>query len=390
MSQIVFFVHGSAEMYGSDKVLLNLVTGLVAQGKFLPVVVLHEHGPLQAALAAAGVESHVASVTKISRKLFGPRAPWWLWKARQQTLADFDRIAADRDVAVVYSNTLAVLGGAFWSRWRRLPHVWHVHEIIQQPALVRKGLPWLANKLSTRLVTNSRQTQAWMISQAPQLVAKAEVIFNGLPSIPIRDDAAVSAFRRALGLVDDEVLVTVAGRLNHWKGQNLLIDAYALLLSEGKAGRIRLAIVGDSFAGHDDWLAKLQHQVEALGLQARVFFLPFTDDIYTVWNASEIAVVPSLEPEPFGMVAIEAMACQVPVIAAGHGGLLDIVEPGVTGLLFAPRQVRGLADAIHELSTDAELRKRMGAAGARRQADLFSLDSQVAATQRLCLELVAK
>ncbi len=388
MKPLVLFVHGSAEMYGSDKVLLNLVTALDQGGALVPVVLLHEQGPLHAALVAAGVEVHVASVMKISRALFGLQAPSWLLRSLRQTLADFDLAASGREVALVYSNTLAVLGGAVWAGRRKVPHIWHVHEIIQRPALVRRALPWLAHRLSVRVVSNSRPTQAWLLDQAPQLADRAEVIFNGLPAIPPADAAAVAAFRASLGLDAGRILVTVAGRLNHWKGQNLLIDAVALLAREGRAANLHLAIVGDAFAGHDDWRSRLQAQVERLGLQAQVSFVPFIADIYSAWRASDIAVVPSLEPEPFGMVAIEAMGCALPVVAAAHGGLLDIVQHGETGRLFPPGDARSLAEAIADLAGDPGERRRMGLAGALRQAELFSLDSQAAATQRLCLQWV--
>ena len=99
-------------------------------------------------------------------------------------------------------------------------------------------------------------------------------------------------------------------------------------------------------------------------------------------------MVPSLEPEPFGMVAIEAMACALPVVAAAHGGLLDIVAPQQTGLLFQPRNARALADSLLTLARDAPLRRRLGTAGAQRQRDLFSLQSQVERTRAVWRRLV--
>jgi glycosyltransferase involved in cell wall biosynthesis len=107
-----------------------------------------------------------------------------------------------------------------------------------------------------------------------------------------------------------------------------------------------------------------------------------------VWRATDIAVVPSTEPEPFGMVAIEAMACALPVVAAAHGGLLDIVQHDITGLQFEPCNAQALADALLRLATDPQLRQRLGQAGARRQATLFSLETQVQKTRELCQELV--
>jgi len=386
---LLVFVHGSAELYGSDKVLLNLVTALSDEADFQPLVLLHEDGPLMAALQSAGVETHVGGVAKIERSMLRLQAPWVLWRALQQSLVDLDRVVSLRPVSAVYSNTLAVLGGAYWA-WRRgFKHLWHVHEIIRRPALVRRGLPWLANHFSDRVVSNSLQTERWLLQQSPGLRSRSTVIFNGLPPVPPAREADRQASRARLGLEPADILVSLVGRLNHWKGQDLLVQALGRLQVQGRLGALQAAIVGDVFAGHEGVRAALVAQVNAAGLNQKVHFVPFQADIYPIWWASDIAVVPSLEPEPFGLVAIEAMACGVPVVAAAHGGLLDIVEHEVTGLLFRPRDADALAQALLRLADDTALRQSLGAAGKMRQSAQFSLQSQVQQTRELCLELVA-
>ena len=388
----MLFVHGSAEMYGSDKVLLNIAAALAHDAEFAPVVVLHEDGALRVALQAADVETHIAQVVKVTRAMLSLRAPVQLWGQARHALHDLDRIVAGRAVALVHSNTLAVLGGALWAWRRRQRHLWHVHEIILKPAPVRRLLPWLADKLSQRVIANSEPTLQWLLSQAPRLRQRTVVVFNGIAELPPADAVAAGAavaFRARVGAQPTDVLATVAGRLNHWKGQGLLIDALALLRQQQRLGSLRLAVVGSVFAGHEDIGAALVAQVARLGLQDRVAFVEFVDDIYPVWRGSQIAVVPSLEPEPFGMVAIEAMACGLPVLAAGHGGLLDIVRDGQTGLLFAPRDVAALADALQRLASDPALRGRLGQAGAQRQRDCFSVRQQVEATQGLYRAMLA-
>jgi glycosyltransferase involved in cell wall biosynthesis len=128
--------------------------------------------------------------------------------------------------------------------------------------------------------------------------------------------------------------------------------------------------------------------VHERGLTSFVHFVPFVSDIYNVWRASDIAVVPSTEPEPFGMVAIEAMACGLPVVAAAHGGLLDIVLDGQTGLLFEPRDASALAEQLFCLACDPQLRLQLGQAGAMRQLSVFSLHTQVEQTRAICRDLI--
>jgi glycosyltransferase involved in cell wall biosynthesis len=372
---VILFVHQAAELYGSDKVLLYLVEGIVAQGRYQPVVVVPEEGPLIDVLRRAGAEVHVATVAKIRRSAFTPSGLLKLvaqtWRAR----AELHRIVAGRRVAVVHSNTVAVLGGAAYAKWHRVPHLWHVHEIIESPRVVSQGFPWLIRTLADHVVSNSTLTQAWLLRWQPALKARSRVVFNGLPEQGPVDPADAARFRTSLGLNPGDVLAVLAGRLNSWKGQGLLLDALAVLQAAGDAPNLKVAIVGDTPPEQPHWRHLLEEQVRTLKLGDRVHFVPFVEDIRPVWSAADIAVVPSTEPEPFGMVAIEAMAASVPVIAAAHGGLLDIVQDDVTGLTFMPRNASALASSLKALADDASRRRRMGEAGREVQRQRFSARS---------------
>ena len=92
------------------------------------------------------------------------------------------------------------------------------------------------------------------------------------------------------------------------------------------------------------------------------------------WNSISVAVVPSLY-EPFGLVALEALACGTPVVASKVDGLPEIVEDGKSGLLVPPNDPKALADALITLLTNEPLRREL-AAGARRRAEKFSLSQR--------------
>ena len=147
---------------------------------------------------------------------------------------------------------------------------------------------------------------------------------------------------------------------------------------------LRVALVGDVYPGHEDFRARLAERIARHGLQDTVFLLPFERDIHRVWRGSDLAVVPSLEPEGFGLVAVEAMACGVPVLAAAHGGVLDIVEHGSSGWLFEPGDEQALAAALLQLARDAKLRNQLGAQANVRQSRLFSLQGQLLRLRGLC------
>lgn len=374
---VVLFVHQSAEMYGSDKVLLYLVQGLQARGDFQPVVVLPEDGPLHAALMMAGIEVHIAEVAKISRSVMTPAGLFRLARDVFKGVRALNCIVGNRKIALVHSNTLAVLSGAVWALLRRERHLWHVHEIILSPKLVSKLFPWLVRLLSDRVMSNSTVTERWLLSEQSSLASRSVVVFNGLPTLVRTSEDAILAFRASVGASEGDVVVTLAGRINRWKGQGLLIKAAAELKRRGKVASLRFVIVGDATPGLEALSDQLAEQVISLGLNEYFTFLPFLDDVWPMWFGTDIAVVPSTEPEPFGMVAIEAMAASVPVVAAGHGGLLDIVVDEKTGIIFSPRSASALADALERLSSDSALRRAFGAAGTKRQREHFSVESQI-------------
>lgn len=367
-------------MYGSDKVLLLLARGFQSGEAFQPIVVLPGPGPLNDALINSGIEVHLGEVAKISRAVFTPRGLLRLIWQTIKAVGFLDRVVGQRNIAVVHSNTLAVLSGAAWSFFRRKKHLWHVHEIILSPRLVSKAFPRLIRFFSDCVMSNSTLTERWLLSEQPCLTSRSVVVMNGLPLIDRPADAAITAFRESVGAADDDLVVTLAGRINRMKGQGLLLEAASELKRRGLAGSILFLIIGGPAPGQEDLPGQLKKQAEMGGLSEQCRFIPFVDDVWPIWFATDIAVVPSTEPESFGMVAIEAMAAGVPVIAAAHGGVLDIVVHEETGLLFPPRDALALADAIANLALNKPLRLSLGSAGARRQRELFSVESQVRQT----------
>lgn len=386
--ELVLLVHQSSDMYGSDKVLFMLARGLLTQSRFHPVVVLPMAGPLFDALTESGVEVHVGEVAKVSRAIFTLTGAVHLVRSLRRSIRVLDRIVAGRSVAVVHSNTLAVLAGAGWSVARRKRHLWHVHEILVSPKLVAKSFPRLVSWASHRVMSNSKATEKWLLSEQPQLGPRSVVVCNGLPEVLRPKALAVQRFRQCVGASDKDVVVTLVGRINRMKGHQVLLDAAAALKVRADLPKIVFVIVGGPAPGLEKLPDQLKVRATEAGLADRVHFLPFEDDVWPVWFGSDIAVVPSIEPESFGMVAIEAMAAGVPVVASGHGGILDIVCPERTGLLVPPGDALSLADALARLAGDSGLRKEMGRAGAERQRQSFSVESQISRTIGVYEEMV--
>jgi glycosyltransferase involved in cell wall biosynthesis len=375
LKKYVLFVHQSADLYGSDRVLLAL-TAKLNREIYHPIVLLPVDGPLLNELIAAEVECHVLPILRLSRGTLSLRGLLRLPADLYHSMSELNRLLAGRIIDVVHSNTLAVLSGAIWARWHRVTHVWHVHEIVLSPKFVRKVYSLLLSWLADCIICVSHATKQNLLQDKPTLIDKIHVVWNGLNREASIDADAVRQCRHFLGINDGEILVALVGRINRWKGQRKLVEAAGILWQQG-VRNVRFVIVGGAPDGQEHFMTALQQAISESPAKQRFEVQPFTQNVWPVWDACDIAVIPSTEPEPFGMVAIEAMASSKAVIATNHGGVVEIVVDEETGLLVAPGDAQALAAAIKKLAEDDELRNGMGEKGVARFREYFTLDSYV-------------
>jgi glycogen(starch) synthase len=159
---------------------------------------------------------------------------------------------------------------------------------------------------------------------------------------------------RAQFAAPDERLVLLVGRLVYEKGFHLALDAMPRLIE--RVGKVRFLVAGTGTAE-----AELKAQARALGLEEHGTFIGWTGDelLHSLYRIADLCLVPSLY-EPFGLVALEAMASGCPCIVADTGGLREVVPGGRrVGLRFRARDSRSLARMAETLLADAALRDRL-------------------------------
>ena len=150
-------------------------------------------------------------------------------------------------------------------------------------------------------------------------------------------------------------------------------------------------IVGapDSTPSNQAYYQKLQQLVSELRLSDHVVFTGFRTDVSSIMAASDIVVHSSSEPEPFGRVVVEALLAGRPVVATAAGGVLDIVEDQVTGLLVPPKNAALMAKAIQQLLQNREQARAIGQRAQQRSKERFSVKRHVTAVQRIYQEVLA-
>ena len=170
------------------------------------------------------------------------------------------------------------------------------------------------------------------------------------------------------------VVGNVAALVAH-KGQKHLIEAAALVVRQVPDARFVIA-------GEGELRESLEHQIKHLGLEKHVVLAGFRPDILSVHKAFDIFVMSSVT-EGLGTSVLDAMACGRPVVGTRAGGIPEVIEDGVTGILVPPRDHHAMADAIVTLLKDPGLRERMGSAGLSLADASFSAERMVQDTIRV-------
>ena len=178
-------------------------------------------------------------------------------------------------------------------------------------------------------------------------------------------------------------MVSNVGRLDWWKGHDYFLQAMAEVIQAQPS--VKALIVGepDSARRNQAYYQRLQKLVTELELSEHVIFTGFRADIPRIMAASDIVVHSASEPEPFGRVVVEAMLTGRPVIATAAGGVLDIIEDQVTGLLVPPKNAALMAQAVQQILQNPEQAKMMGQRAQQNARERFSVKQHVTAVQHI-------
>jgi glycogen synthase len=308
----------------------------------------------------------------------------------QQTNALLERAARSlqRDVGdfhVVHAHDwlAAHAGIALKYAWRRpLIATIHATERGRHQGNIGSGhaerinsIEWWLTYESWRLIVCSRfmATQLHQYFNTP--LDKIDVVPNG---VYIHPDPFASvderrAFRRRF-VADDQPLVFYVGRLVYEKGLHILLDAWPEVRAALPAAKLVIA-------GTGSYMDTLKSRAHALGIGADIMFTGFIsdEDRDKLYQIADVATFPSLY-EPFGIVALEAMAARCPVVVAETGGLAEVVSPHETGLMVDPNNPASLAWGILHTLEHPDWARARAENGFRVVRDLFSWRSIAVAT----------
>ncbi|QGZ63473.1 glycosyltransferase family 4 protein [Paraburkholderia acidisoli] len=382
----VLAIDQSGVLGGAELSLLEVVKGLQSRVD----VLLFNDGPFREALDAAGANVEVieSGALRNVRRDGGTAPRLGVLKGVAGLVRETRRRARDADV--VYANTQrAMVISVIAGKLARKPVVWHLRDIVSAEHFgrVQRAIIKGCAKLGLAHVIANSHASAKVFAQLTRFDEdRIDVVHNGVDESPFRALAQASQrqLRLQIGLPEDAFLVGAFSRLARWKGQHVLLEA---LLHELRAHAV---FVGAPLFGEDDYAAELQAFVETHGLQDRVHFLGFRNDIAACMRAVDVIAHTSITAEPFGRVVVEGMLAQRPVVASRDGGVTEIVEHGKSGLLCTPGDASELAATLGRLHDDTLLRERLAGQGLQTARARFGKAQYVEAVEKVLDDVVAR
>ena len=346
----VLHVHSGNMFGGVERVLLSLAA-------MDPVDTGLEH---EFALAFEGrLQEHRGGRHRIYRLgAVRSRSPWSIFRARRRLR---EVIEASRcDVVLLHSAWAQALFGATAQK-AGVPQVYWVHDTLDGRHWLQR---WAARTRPDLLLCSSRFVSTTLPLVYPG--AEFELIYYPLVFDPANDQATREAVRADLGAGPDDVVIVQLGRLEPYKGHELLLEALGQLV--GSPGW-RLWIVGGPQRKEEQvFLERLELRARELVISDRVSFIGQRVDVPRVLAGADIFCQPNLAPEPFGLTFIEAMLSKLPVITGNFGGGAEAV--GDAGVLVEPRSPEALAHGLQRLIDDPDLRRDLGERGPARALGL--------------------
>lgn len=273
----------------------------------------------------------------------------------------------------------------FASWLSRIPCISHYHQYTQLTFIDKM----LCRRLIDSFVYISNDLANYHFSQGiPR--TKVTIIHNGIDTQKFSFYHDKSIICKEFGCNTNDFLIGLIARIDWWKGQDYFIEAIGEVVKifPHVKGLIIGGLAKAALHRNQEYLNNLHSKLKHLGLHDKFIFTGYINDIPRIIGSLDLVVHASSEPEPFGLTVIEGMAAGKPVIATAAGGILDIIEDGVNGLLVPCRNSKALAHAMLKLIRYKDIARNIGSQGRLHVRENFSVERQVSVVQKLYNDLL--
>jgi glycosyltransferase involved in cell wall biosynthesis len=301
----------------------------------------------------------------------------WVWDSGAILVAAHrvtSVLERERPNLLVTKGLLCHFYGGLAARRCGIPCIWHIQDFISNKfaGVYRWVFGYMAAKLASRLIAIGSP----ILHQFPErLRAKTSVVHNGIDLQTFRPQAKGVDVRSELGIGQGEFVIGNVARLTPWKGQDLLLEAFARLVQQWPA---RLLLTGAPLFESEAYLHHLRDRTRELGLSDRVIFAGHRNDIPRVLAAIDVFAYTAVEKDVWPLSLLQAMAAGLPVAAFDIEGVREPIGSDENALLVPVACVEQFVRALSELAANENLRHRLSRAARRRAEEAFSVERYAA------------
>jgi glycosyltransferase involved in cell wall biosynthesis len=298
-----------------------------------------------------------------------------------RTIREFQKLVHRWNIDKIYTGSLMIAGASLAAKALNIPHVWHIKETFGKTGNTRLFYPDhvvvnFIDKLSSTIVVMSNYIAEPF--EVHNHSAKVKLVWDGIDLAEYQGNLNGLEIRKRLGIPYDKPLVGLIANLNSpWKNHGLFIRSAELIRARyADVHFVHFGNLPDKTAKKADYFHSLNALVDTLGLTEAFTWAGPIHNIPQMMDSLDILVHPC-PTEPFGRIAIEAMAARKPVVGPQSGGIAESVVHGETGLLAPPGDEEAFAEHVLTLLSDQDLRQQMGNKGYERVKTRFLIEDHI-------------
>ena len=339
----ILIAHSSNDKYGASKVLISIIDIFINNG-FEVHLFLPNDGPLNNNQIIKKTNIKILNLGVFRKKYFTffglINRLYFILKSSLYIKKFLKRNKID----LVYTNTSTLISPSIAAKLVGIPSIYHIHEIPNSNSIYSRFMTTFLNNFSRNIVCVSKSVKDFWIQKGIKK-NKLEIINNGF----IFKNIKPKVFNK------EKIIFTSISRIIPYKGHTLLIELFDALFK--KNNKIQLQIVGDTLPQYQKYLNDLKLNIKKKGIDDRIMFLGFRNDISYILTNSNFFIHTPIFPDPFPTVIFEAIQAKTPVITNDLGGAYEILNNGKNGLLIKNELINESVDKILTFIENRELQK---------------------------------
>ncbi len=316
----ILIAHSSNDLYGASKVIISIIDIFIKNG-YKVYLILPNNGPLNNNEIIKKTNLKIINLGVFRKKyftLFGLINRICFIIKSSLHLKKFIKI---NQIDLVYTNTSTLISPSIAAKLAGIPSTFHIHEIPDSNPIYSRFITAFLNLFPREIICVSKSVYDFWIMNGLNKT-KAKIIYNGF-SIKKSKSKIFS---------NDKIIFTSISRIIPYKGHSLLIRIFDMLCKKNK--NIYLQIIGDTLPEYQKYLNELKIDIKKRGLNNKIKFLGFREDIVSILDKSNFFIHTPLSPDPLPTVIFEAISCKTPVITNNLGGAYEILNNGSNGLII--------------------------------------------------------